>query len=140
MRDDYPLNPTDRESEHGMSATVQVIPQEAIDPPLTLAPGAWDLVSFFENAKDYVGVAGGAFISLLGLVLLVVAAFFIVRKFMGGQSAQQDSWVKIAVMILIGGALMVGGISLLTSIASGGEQTIKDLGGGVIHLSALIGR
>lgn len=106
----------------------------------TQLPGAeWDLVSFFDNAKVYLNTIGGGLISLLGLAILIWAGVLIAKKFFGGQSAQQESWFKIVAMLLIGGALMWGGIALITTIAQGGEKTVKDLGGGFILLSGLLG-
>lgn len=103
---------------------------------------AWDLVSFFNNASSYVKVAGGALISLMGLVVVVWAAVLIAKKFFGNSQQQQESWFKIVLMIIIGGALMTGGITLITGIARGGQTTIEELGGGFILIQnalALVG-
>lgn len=106
----------------------------------TQLPGAeWDLASFFDNAKGYLTIIGGGLISLLGLAVVIWAAVLIAKKFFGGQNGQQESWFKIIAMILIGGALMTGGIVLISNIASGGQKTIEDLGGGFILLSGLLG-
>lgn len=93
---------------------------------------AWDLVSFFENASDYVKIAGGALISLLGLIVVVWAAVLIAKKFFGNSNQQQESWFKVVLMIIVGGALMTGGIVLITGIAAGGKTTIEELGGAFI--------
>lgn len=93
---------------------------------------AWDLVSFFENASDYVKVAGGALISLLGLVVVVWAAVLIAKKFFGNSQQQQESWFKVVLMVIVGGALMTGGVVLITNIAKGGQTTIEELGGAFI--------
>jgi hypothetical protein len=106
----------------------------------TLPTAAWDLVSFFENAKSYMSVAGGSLISLLGLGVVIWAAVLIAKKFFGNaQSGQQDSWVKVVLMILVGGALMTGGIVLISEIAGGGQTTITELGGGFIVLQSTLG-
>ncbi|MDO0916568.1 hypothetical protein QQM39_38830 [Streptomyces sp. DT2A-34] len=49
------------------------------------------------------------------------------------QSAgQQQGWGTIALLILVGGALGTGGWSLISTVGSGGQQTITDLGGGTV--------
>lgn len=107
---------------------------ETVDAP-SLPLGAWDLVSFLGNAKNYLNVVGGALISLIGLIILIVAIVFLAKNLFGNGQGQSHSWIKVVVMIIIGGALLTGGIVLITNIASGGEQTIKDLGEGFIVLS-----
>ena len=90
----------------------------------------WDLVSFFENSKEYLGIAGGAALTLAGLIAVVWGGILIVKKLMSQQD--QTSWVKIIGLIIIGGALMGSGGKIIFDISSGGEKTIKDLGGGFI--------
>lgn len=107
--------------------------------PLALPGAAWDLVSALNNAQAYLMVAGGALITLIGLVLVVWSVVYIGRKFLGGNNGQQDSWIKIVVMLLIGGALMTGGIVLITGIAAGGKATIDDLGSGMILFQSAFG-
>lgn len=101
-----------------------------------LPTAAWDLVSFFDNAKGYVTIIGGGLVSLLGLIVVIWAAVLIAKKFFGSQQAQQDSWFKVVLMVIVGGALMTGGIVLISEIAKGGETTIKELGGGFIVLQS----
>lgn len=102
----------------------------------TLPGAAWDLVSFLENAFDYLEVVGGSLVTLLGLILVIWASVLIAKKFFGNGQSQGDSWFKIVLMIIIGGALLAGGIVLLTSIAEGGKTTIEELGGGFIVLQS----
>lgn len=91
---------------------------------------AWDLKSFLENANSYLYSIGGALITLLGLAVVIWAAVLIAKKFFGSNNGQQDSWFKIVAMLIVGGALMAGGIVLITAIAQGGKTTIEDLGNG----------
>jgi hypothetical protein len=107
-----------------------------------LSPAAWDLVSFLKNAKVYANTVGGALITLLGLAVVIWAAVLIAKKFFGSNQGQGDSWAKIVVMIIVGGALLAGGITLITTIAKGGKATIEELGGGFIliqHALPLLG-
>lgn len=102
-----------------------------------LLPAQWDLENFLNNANDYAVLIGGAFLTLLGTVAVIYGGYLLIKKLMAGQQ-NQDSWVKIVLLIIIGGALMVSGFMLISEIATGGEQTIRDLGGGM--LLPLLGR
>ena len=103
-------------------------------------PGAeWDLVSFLENTDSYLNIVGGSLIGLLGLAVVIWAAVLIAKKFFGNAQSQQESWVKIIVMLIIGGALLWGGLALFVSLAEGGNKTIEELGGGCILLSGRFG-
>ena len=100
-----------------------------------LPTAAWDVVSFFENAGEFVKTAGGGFLVAAGLVALVWGGFLGLRKLMSGQQ-NQDNWVKILALIILGGAVAVGGFNLVFMIGSGGKTTIEDLGGATIFWSA----
>ncbi|WP_435109324.1 hypothetical protein [Nocardiopsis synnemataformans] len=101
-----------------------------------LPAAGWDLVSFFDNAREYVALAGGGLLALMGTIGVVWGGVLLIKKLMASQQ-DQTSWVKIIALILIGGALMVGGFSLISDIAAGGRTTIEDLGGGMILLQGL---
>ena len=94
----------------------------------TLAPAAWDLASFLTNAASYVKIIGGGALILMGIAALVWGGILLLKKLMGGQQ-NQDSWVKIILLIIIGGAISVGGFAMVFTIGSGGKKTIEDLGG-----------
>jgi len=105
----------------------------------SLPTGAWDLVSFLENAKDYGTILGGGVITLLGLILLIVAVVFLFKKFVGNGQGQEKSWPVIIIMIVVAGAFLTGGIGLMLNISSGGQKTIEELGGGFIVLQSSVG-
>lgn len=97
----------------------------------------WDLRSFFENAGDYARVIGGGFLALLGVIGVIYGGYLLIKKLMAGQQ-NQDSWVKIAALIIIGGALMATGANLIFTIARGGQRTIEDLGSGMVLLQTFM--
>ena len=92
----------------------------------------WDVKSFLENSTDYLKVAGGLFIGLIGLAGVIWAAVKIIGKLMGTQSAQQTSWGLVIVLFIVGGAMMVGGGTLVFDVAAGGQRTVREMGGGTI--------
>lgn len=94
---------------------------------------SWDLLSFLENATNYVRLAGGSALALMGTVGVIWGGVLLIKKLMATQQ-DQTSWGKVGGLILVGGALMVGGFSLLSTIAAGGRATIEDLGGGAMIL------
>ncbi|MGH3976275.1 MAG: hypothetical protein ACRDS9_23570 [Pseudonocardiaceae bacterium] len=110
----------------------------AYDGAGSAAPGAWDLLSFLENANAYLQIAGGALLMLLGVACLIWGGVVCVKKLTASaQAASQEHWSKIVVLILVGGAFMGGGWPLISKIGSGGEKTITELGGGTIVIGAL---
>lgn len=92
--------------------------------------GDWDLVTLFENMTEYGQVAGGAFLSLMGLIGVIWGATLLVKKLLSEQS--RESWVKIVALLIIGGALLFSGITLVLKFAEGGRDTIEEFGTGAI--------
>ncbi|MCB5280366.1 hypothetical protein [Arthrobacter sp. ES1] len=106
-------------------------------PPIPALPtAAWDLASFLDNAAKYVKVIGGGALILMGIAAMVWGGILLTKKLMAGQQ-NQDSWVKIVLMIIIGGAIAVGGFPLVFTIGSGGKKTIDDLGGATFFWDSL---
>ncbi|MCX5103413.1 MULTISPECIES: hypothetical protein [unclassified Streptomyces] len=105
----------------------------------SLPGAAWDVTSFLLNAKSQIQQWGGLLLMALGAVGLVWGGVLGIKKLMANpQSAnQQSSWGTIALLILFGGALGTGGWSLVSTIGSGGQQTITDLGGGTVIVQTL---
>ncbi|MFC4048396.1 hypothetical protein ACFOY4_01760 [Actinomadura syzygii] len=98
-----------------------------------LPTAAWDLRSFLENAKSYVQTVGGVLLMLLGAAGLVWGGVLLVRKLMGNQQqSHQQGWGQITMLILVGGALGTGGWQLISTVGSGGQTTIEELGGGTV--------
>lgn len=92
----------------------------------------WDIKSFLEGATQYIKDAGGLLLILMGVVAVIWGGIKLVKKLMGGQGAQQESWLMIGALIIVGGALATGGWTLMSNISSGGQTTIEDLGGGIL--------
>lgn len=92
--------------------------------------GDWDLETFFTNATDYAKVAGGAFLSLVGVIGIIWGGTLLIKKLMSEQS--RESWVKIVALIILGGALLFGGINLILDFAEGGKNTVENFGTGTV--------
>lgn len=100
-------------------------------PFASLPTAAWDLKSFLENSTEYLKTVGGAFLVLMGVAAVIWGAVLLIKKLMGGQQ-NQDNWIKILALVILGGAIAVGGFALVFEIGSGGKKTIEDLGGGTL--------
>ncbi|QWF85656.1 hypothetical protein [Amycolatopsis sp. CA-230715] len=109
---------------------------------VTLPTAGWDVTSFLQNGKSQVETWGGLFLMLIGVAGLIWGGVSGVRKLMANQqtSAQQAGWAKIAGLVLVGGALATGGFQLVSTVGSGGQQTIEDLGGGTVIAAPVDGR
>ena len=103
------------------------------------ADSNWDLESFFNNSTSYMQTIGGSFLALIGIAGLVWGGFLVIRKLIGGQAAQQDSWFKMIALIIVGGAMLFSGISLLLNFASGANDTIESFGNGMASPEAIRG-
>lgn len=108
---------------------------------VSMPSAAWDVVSFLENAGDYLKQIGQPLLIIMGIALLIWGFVKAAMKLLGNpQSSQQHgSWGLIVVMIIVGGALMIGGFNLAETVGSGGKDTIIDMGGGSIFLGSVLG-
>lgn len=102
------------------------------------APAAWDVMTFLKNFRDFIQNGGNLILFAAGTLMLVWGGIQLARKLMGNQqTAAQISWFTIALLLIIGGALMAMGFGLVSMIGSGGQKTIEDLGMGAVALGAL---
>ena len=93
---------------------------------------ARDLLGFLGGTKSYAAVIGGGLLTLLGVVGVIWAGIQIMRRLMTlhkGDGPPINLGLQI-VLLFVGGALATGGLALMLTVSSGGEQTIKELGGG----------
>ena len=101
-------------------------------------PLAWDLGSFLQNATSTLKTWGGYLIILIGVVMVVWSVVMIARGLIS-HGKTQTSWPVAIILLILGGAFMVGGFSFVANIASGGKRTIEDLGNGtILMLSTLL--
>lgn len=107
---------------------------EAVALSGNLPTAAWDIGNLLKNATTTLKVWGGLLMGLLGVVLLIIGVVHLVKKLSASpQSAgQQKGYGTIAIMILTGGVLIGGGLTLITTIAKGGKKSLEDLGNGLI--------
>ena len=90
---------------------------------------SWDLGGFLENATTNVQSILGLVISLIGVIMIGVGVFKIAKALIS-HGKEQTSWVVNIALLIVGGALMIGGWSFVSDIAKGGKDTIMDLGEG----------
>ena len=90
---------------------------------------AWDIGTFLQNATKTIKQWGSYLIILIGVVLIIVSIWQIAKGLIS-HGKGQTNWAVAIIMLIIGGALMAGGFGLVSTIASGGGQTINELGAG----------
>lgn len=100
---------------------------------------AWDVFSFLQNASETMKKWVGAFVILLGIILIGFGVWKIFWSLANHGKGPSNYGVAI-VMIILGGALAVGGWAFVFDIAQGGRDTIYDLGGQNPILSMLLHR
>ncbi len=88
----------------------------------------WDIGTLLNNVKTTLQTWGGGLFGVLGVVLIIWAVVILVKNFISKN--QQPEWFKPIIMLIIGGALAIGGWSFVFNIAQGGKKTIDDLGSG----------
>lgn len=105
--------------------------------PVSLIPMAWDLGSFLQNATETIKQWGGYLIILIGVVMVIAAVYQIAKGLMSGGKTQVN-WAVAIVLLILGGAFMVGGFSFVSNIASGGKKTIEDLGQTILPMLSMM--
>lgn len=98
---------------------------------MTSLPAGFEIVTFITGTRKYVSLIGGGIISLLGVILIiyaVIAGFKAITSSQGGAGGQ---WFKALIALVFGGAALYGGWNLFGgSLASGMQDTVKNLGNG----------
>ena len=93
----------------------------------TMVLMAWDLGSFLQHSTETLKKWGGYLIILIGVVM-VIASVYQIAKGLISHGKTQTNWAIAIILLILGGAFMVGGFSFVSNIASGGRKTIEDLG------------
>lgn len=97
---------------------------------VNLPAGAWDLSSFLKNSATTLHTWFSLAILILGVTAVAYAAWQIVSGLMS-HGKKQTNWAVAIILLIVGGALSAsGGFDFVQKIASGGKQTISDLGNG----------
>lgn len=114
---------------------------ENIQYEVLMGASGWDLTNFLKNSTAQIKTWGGLFLTLVGFVGVIWSAFQIISGLMS-HGKKQVSYGSNAVLLLISGALSATGLTLVTSIAQGGQKTIEELGSTIqlfngIDLSAI---
>ena len=95
------------------------------------ANGKWSLDNFLQNAAGTAKTWGGYFIVLMGIIMIIVAAWQIGSGLMS-HGKKQTNWAVAIVLLILGGAFAVGGFNFVANIASGGADTINSLGSTIL--------
>ena len=91
----------------------------------------WSITNLFMNAGATMKTVGSALLVLLGIIMIIVAGVKIAKGLMGNSQQQQTNWLMIAALLIVGGMFAVGGFTLISQIAAGGQDTVQSLGEGI---------
>lgn len=90
---------------------------------------SWDIGSFLQNSSNTLKKWGGYLIILIGVVMVVISAYQVFTG-LASHGKKQTNWFVVVLLLIIGGAFMIGGFDFVSRIAEGGQKTIEDLGTG----------
>lgn len=89
------------------------------------------ITNIFSNTSKIVTEAGGGFIAMFGVILIVVGAVFLGSNLLA-KGQPKTPWVIVALMFVIGGVFAFGEISIFMSAGQASNETVKDIVSGVI--------
>lgn len=89
------------------------------------------ITQLFSNTANVVTEAGGGFIAMFGVVLIVVGAVFLGSNLLA-KGQPKTPWVIVALMFVVGGVFAFGGVSIFMSAGQASNETVKDIVSGVI--------
>ena len=89
------------------------------------------ITNIFSNTSKIVNEAGGGFIAMFGVILIVVGAIFLGSNLLA-KGQPKTPWVIVALMFVVGGVFAFGGISMFMSAGQAANETVKDVVSGVI--------
>lgn len=96
---------------------------------MVLAASGWSIGNLLRNATTTAQGWGGLFIVFLGVVAIIVAVVLAVKGLIS-HGKSQTNWLIVIALFIVGGACFAGGWGLVSTIASGGKDTIMELGTG----------
>lgn len=99
---------------------------------LVVAADGLQLDKLFGTFTEKLKTWGGAFLVLIGAIMLLIGIFFLAQKLLTQQS--QHGWGKIAALIVIGGIIGFAGFNFARGAGQVAVDTLKDagLGGDVL--------
>lgn len=87
----------------------------------------WKLKTFLGNLLGDLKVYGSGAIMILGVIMILVAAFQIGKGLMSGGKGQTN-WIMALGCLVIGGMFLSSGYNLVAKIGKGAGSSIEDLG------------
>lgn len=90
---------------------------------------AWSIIDFLNNGGSLFNKIAAAVITIIGSVLILFGGFQLFKAITSQQGAG-GHYLKAALGVFVGGALVFGGWNMIGNIAKGGKSTIEELGKG----------
>lgn len=101
----------------------------AVIPKIMLATN-WELNTFLNKLGKTMQVWGQLIMIILGVAMLIAAAFFIAKGLMS-QGRGQTNWALVILLLVIGGVFLAGGLggwNTFVDISNGMNNTVQGLG------------
>lgn len=102
-----------------------------------LLPSGWEWSVALQNFKNWLEVNGGTALNIMGVICLIGAGVFAGLIMFTRRNLVRNITCTFAGLI-IGGALLFGGMNLAKIIGNGSQNTIRQMGGGMILPSSQV--
>lgn len=94
---------------------------------------AWDLNSFLDSLGGAMQNWGRLIMVIIGVAMLIAAAFFIAKGLMS-QGRGQTNWALVILLLVVGGVFFAGGAAgggwdTFINVSNGMNDTFNELGG-----------
>lgn len=102
-----------------------------------LLPAGWEWGVALLNFKNWLEVNGGTVLNIMGVICLIGAGIFAALCIFTRRNIVRYV-ICAGLGLVIGGSLLYGGIALAKSIGNGSQNTIRQMGGGMILPSSQV--
>lgn len=102
-----------------------------------LLPAGWEWGVALLNFKNWLEVNGGTVLNIMGVICLICAGIFAGLIIFSRRDLKRNIACAVTGLV-IGGSLLYGGMNLAKIIGNGSQNTIRQMGGGMILPSSQV--
>lgn len=103
----------------------------------SLLPSGWEWSVALKNFRTWLEVNGDTLLNIVGVICLIGGGIFLGLIIFSQRNIKRNITCAFFGLI-IGGGLLFGGIDLVKDIGNGSQNTIRQMGGGMILPSSQV--